>query len=178
MVPRRRFALLSVLALAATLPACDRIFGPDDPPPSITQQVNVVVNTGPTAPTPSASPSVAPGGVPVPPGAVARVTLTQFGETCPAGVPASGVDRSVRVGCTKFLTCTPRTADGQDAVSVYPSLRPDYLRQSSGFQNATGTGGGADGYNLDAKGLQPGVARYECSVNGVAAAPFDLTVVP
>lgn len=170
-----RVILVALLALAAcTVPPT----GPSEP-----IEVNVCSgsggcanNTTPT-PSPSASPTV-PG---VPNGsAPATVRVTQFGEDCPAGVTPSGQNRQVRVGCRKILTCTPRLADGSDAVTPLAITRPDSFGPTTGAGNVQ-VERQDNPFNLDARATSPGTTHFTCVVRGVSSDstdPFDLVVVP
>lgn len=120
---------------------------------------------------PNASPSPGTGS-----GSIASVKVVQFGETCPAGKAVSGEDRSLRVGCTKHLTCTPFLTDGSPAPPAVHGLAPDFFGLTAGGTSATAAQQD-EAFNIDAKGIAPGIASFRCTVKGVSSLTFDLTVV-
>jgi hypothetical protein len=119
---------------------------------------------------PSASPSPGAGG------SITLVKVVQFGETCPQGTSPSGEDRSVRVGCTKHLTCTPFLSDGSPAPVAVHGPAPEFFGLTAGGTSATAAQQD-EAFNIDAKGIAPGIASFRCTVKGVSSLTFDLTVV-
>ncbi len=120
---------------------------------------------------PTASPSPGSGS-----GAITLVKVVQFGETCPAGKSVSGEDRSVRVGCVKHLTCTPFLSDGSPAPPAVHGPAPEFFGLIAGGTSATASQQD-EAFNIDAKGIAPGIASFRCNVKGVSSLTFDLTVV-
>jgi len=110
-------------------------------------------------------------------GVVTSVKVTQFGEHCPSGTASSGEDRSVRVGCTKWLTCTPFVAPGVEAAPSVHGPTPDFFGVVAGSQHADVTIP-SNPFNRDVKGKTPGVISFRCIAKGVQSEQFDLTVVP
>lgn len=166
MLKRHASAALAAAALLC-LSSCNPIPPTEPTPISIDITNNNTNNNG--NPTTGASPL--PGG-----GVIASVKTTQFGETCPQGTAPSGEDRSVRVGCTKHLTCTPFLSDGTPAGPAVHGPAPEFFGIISGGQFATASQQD-EPFNLDAKGIAPGIASYRCTVKGVSSLTFDLTVV-
>lgn len=121
---------------------------------------------------PSASPSPGTGN-----GVIASVKVVQFGEACPTGKTPSGEDRSVRVGCSKHLTCTPFLSDGSPAPPAVHGPAPEFFGLIAGGTSASASQQD-EPFNLDAKGIAPGIASFRCNVKGVSSLTFDLTVVP
>lgn len=184
---RKTHAFAVIAALTLGLASCgwlEDLVRPDVNDNDVTQTV-IVQPAGTPSPTPTPTPR---------PGAatVATVEVTQFGERCPAGItptcPAgvTGSCRTVRVGCRKDLTCTARTADGSDAGSVDPLLRPDNFSAFEGEGTIVRTEGGGDprGFNRDVLARAQGEAKYSCTVGGVSSLAtqgvngFVLTVLP
>lgn len=189
-------ALLALAALASCSPAEPTAVAP--PPPACTVTVTVTgdgattvngcgnsVTTTPS-PNPSGGPFVKPD----------YVKITQFGESCPAGVEPSGIDRSVRIGCTKALTLSPkcRQASGPDIDCPVPeNAAPDEFKCISGCDhiNFAAFGSGnldvskfsgvhmkTDAFNRIAAGKTEGAAVITGSYSGIRAQDdFILTVV-
>lgn len=140
------------------------------------------ITTGPTTATGGSSTQTQGGGgpqaspSPTASGSIALVKVVQFGETCPQGVSVSGEDRSVRVGCTKHLTCTPFLSDGSPAPPAVHGPAPEFFGLIAGGTSASAAQQD-EAFNLDAKGIAPGIASFRCSVKGVSSLTFDLTVV-
>lgn len=139
-------------------------------------------NVSPTTPTPSAAPS---GLFPRPD----YVKVTQFGETC--GTDAHGVqilpsgqDRSVRVGCNKAITLSPKchNAPGPDIDCPVPEgAAPDSFEVTAGADHISFTDSQASRFNKNAIGLTPGQVTITGAYDGVAVLPgqeFVLTVIP
>ncbi len=166
----RNFACLVVLVLLIS-PACQPPTGPA--PVTVINQNKNINNIG-GQPSPSPSPGT------IGSGTIHTVKLVQFGETCPpgSGLSISGQSRSVRVGCTANLTCTPKRRDGTDASPEEHGPAPDSFGVTSGTVYVE-VRGQDEAFNLDAKGVAAGQATFSCVVKGVRNdPPFVLTVVP
>lgn len=124
------------------------------------------------------------------------VKITQFGESCSPGTEPSGVDRSVKIGCTKALTLSPKChqASGPDIDCPVPdNAKPDEFKCISGCEhiNFAAFGGGSldvslfsgahmqtDAFNRLATGKTEGAAVITGSYAGIRAQDdFILTVV-
>jgi hypothetical protein len=194
-------ALLSLAVLTSCSPS-----EPTPPPPAPANVVNVTIPGNPTCVVVNgngcntAAPSPSPGGAFVKPD---YVKITQFGETCPSTVLAgpSGQDRSVRIGCTKALTLSPkcRQPNGPDIDCPVPNdARPDEFKVLSGgdhiifaaFGSAsfkllsidvhafTGVHMESDAFNRLATGTTEGQVVITGSYAGVRALEdFTLTVI-
>jgi hypothetical protein len=150
----RRSLALAVLVLVA-LVACDN--PPAAPSIIITNNNNNTNNNGQGTPSPSPSPSA---------GAIARVTVGTFGQSCPAGVtPAAAGSRQMRVLCSYDVTCTPRDATGAQL--------PESVHGPDAAWSASPTGlveiltGGSNAFNVIASARAPGVVTIACAVKGV-----------
>lgn len=168
---------IPVVVLAALIgsAACTPV-QPTPPPSSNTaSNTNTIVlviggPAGPTLPTPTsaAKPDI--------------VKVTQFGETCPDGKQPSGQDRSVRVGCSKALTCSPKCKQTDGAYIDCPvpqGASPDEFRVFSGEDRISFTAAGENpAFNRDARGLAPGHALLDCTYANVKSEVFDLLVIP
>lgn len=165
----RRSGLAMVLAIASCLVfmgglgaliasiGCTQVFTGGD-------NVNQTV-TGPGA-LPSASPA---GGD----GLVAIVKVGAFGSC--AGVTA---DRTIKVGCTIPVTCTPKAADGSLLPPVVTGLSPDFFGVVSGSQFVRAAPWDDEAYNLNVLGVAPGSFRLKCTVKGKSSEEWEGTVVP
>lgn len=170
---------LSLIALALALGACTPVAPTPPPAPPGNTTVTVIVNAGN-----GAQPSPAPGGDPS--AAPFRTTLTQFGETCEPradGTRASpsGADRQVRISCDKQLTCSPkcRLSNGSTIDCPVPAGSSAEFRVTSGQDRVSLRASPSNaGFNVDARGLQEGLALIECTYAGQKSEPFDLLVVP
>jgi hypothetical protein len=133
------------------------------------QSTTVNVNVGQGAPT---------GTQPGAPGAssITLVKVTQFGETCPSGASPSGVDRSVRVGCTKALTCTPFSGTVPTDTEAL-RIPVQFFDATAGTFDTAQVQHTGNPYNLDVKGLKAGRVSFKCIVQAVESAQFDLEVV-
>jgi hypothetical protein len=128
---------------------------------------------------PAAAPSPLPTGPFVKPD---YVKITQFGEDCPNGGAPSGGDRTVRVGCIKRLTISPKCKQApplSDVDCPVPEgAHPDDFAPTSGAERVAFAIAG-NPFNANATGRTPGLVLVSGSYGGVLAqAPFDLTVVP
>lgn len=124
------------------------------------------------------------GGTPSPsPNASSRkpdsVKIAQFGESGCAS--PSGAQRTVKVGCTAAITCSPLIGGAQAPAGTFPEA-PDSFGLKDASSNVRIKPSGVTAYNLDVEGVSPGSATFECIVNGVSnvqtAGAFTLTVVP
>lgn len=154
-------SLLCAVAVGLIVAACGDIYvgGPT------TVQTNTQGGGG------GSSASPAPGG-----GTITHVKVTQFGEDCPSGTSPSGADRSVRVGCTKNLTCTPFVGPNEPASPTIHGPAPDFFGVVNGGPAAQVTVP-SEPFNRDVKGLSEGVVSFRCVVRGVQSEQFDLLVV-
>lgn len=198
---------LALAGLLLILPACARQTGPTPVPTPTPITGNVCIisgngndntcNVGNVTPPTSPSPGSSPTGPFVRPD---YVKITQFGETCPTGINPSGQDRSVKVGCSKALTLSPKChqANGLPDIDcpVPDNTAPDSFTVVSGAEHIiftafgaanpdlvrllTGPGALSDTFNRNARGVSPGVAVITGSYAGVAVQPgqeFILTVI-
>jgi hypothetical protein len=128
------------------------------------------------------------------------VKITQFGENCPTGIAPSGIDRSVRIGCTKALTLSPkcRQVNGPDIDCPVPAdAAPDSFECKTGCDHITFAAFGSaalsaqdlkafsrphmqsDAFNRLATGKTVGDAIITGSYAGIRVQDdFTLTVVP
>lgn len=108
----------------------------------------------------------------LPSGVPTSVRVTQFSQG--AG------DRTINVGGTISLTCTPRKSDGTDYWAGVPesSIKsPDFFGVLAGSSFIDITSRGANGYNMEVKGIKAGDAVFNCNVLGVEGSPvFTLKV--
>jgi hypothetical protein len=174
----RRTLYFLAMVLVLTMGAVSCTPQPTDP-----SQINIDIHNDNTNNNgqggPGASPS--PGG----PSTIARVGIGVFGEgNCDAGkVPAGAVrDNDVRVGCVANITCSPFDAQGNELFTGIPPS-PSRFVAISGEGTVVRSSTPSNPYNLDVKGLAPGVAVFECEVGGVSSnaaanGPFRLTAVP
>jgi hypothetical protein len=151
------------------------------PPPAITCSAgaNSILNCGTgngNGAAPSPSPNAGPFAKPD------YVKITQFGETCPAGIEPSGQDRSVRIGCSKALTLSPKChqVSGPDIDCPVPQdAAPDSFFVSAGADHIDFSLSASSKFNRDAKGKTAGQAIITGAYAGVRAQDdFVLTVIP
>jgi hypothetical protein len=149
------------------------------PPPTEPGDINIdIENTntnnsgGGGGATPSPSPSV---------GAIARVGIGAFGESCPPGKVIAGGDRDnqVRVGCEAAITCSPLDSQGREIFNEeVHGVAPDFFGvtgPSAAFQVTQWSG---NRFNIDADALSPGTVTLTCTVKGITSSPYTLTAVP
>lgn len=178
---KRLFPLL--LLLASCSPTVPEV--PSPPPPANNscvisggQNNTCTIGNGNNA-TPSPSPGTVTGPFPRPD----YVKITQFGETCPIGIEPSGIDRSVRIGCSKALTLSPkcRQVSGPDIdCPVPPGAEPSEFKVIAGADHIAFSDSASSKFNRDAKGVTEGQAIITGSYGGVAVEPgqeFTLTVI-
>lgn len=106
-------------------------------------------------------------------GLVAVVKVGAFGSC--AGVTA---DRTIKVGCTIPVTCTPKSADGQLLPPAVTGLSPDFFGVVSGSQFVRAAPWDDEAYNLNVLGVAPGTFRLKCTVKGKSSEEWEATVVP
>jgi hypothetical protein len=167
MKPRYRLvAALGAAAVAAALTVATTgcgdtiVTGPD---------IDITIDGQKVSPSPGQGPGAS--------GSIGSVKVVQFGEQCPAGKVPSGVDRQVRIGCTKFVTCTPFLTSGDKAPPAVHGPAPDFFGQVSGGA-VVKVKHTDEPFNLDVEGVAPGVATLQCTAKGVPSGPWDITVVP
>lgn len=153
-------AVTAALGLLLALAGCDLVLGPQTTVLAPSQSVTQVTGTASPG---TASPSPGTGG-----GAVHEVKVSGFGtETCSSGgVPAEAGD-VVRDGCRQPITCTPTLLGGVDAVTPLGITAPDSFAVVSGSTYAQVEPSGVTPFNLDLRGVAPGVAVVRCVVRGV-----------
>lgn len=152
------FGVVAIVFAAVLFPACTQVYTGGD-------NVNQTV-TGPGA-LPSASPGAGGDGL------VAIVKVGAFGSC--AGVTA---DRTIKVGCTIPVTCTPKAADGSLLPPVVTGLAPDFFGVVSGSQFVRAAPWDDEAYNLNVLGVGPGTFRLKCTVKGKSSEEWEGTVVP
>jgi hypothetical protein len=153
----------AVLAAAALGAACD---WPTKPDVSQDVDVNVTINAPASpAPTPSPSPSPSPATGTV---AIGEVRVPLVGENCPAGITPANAQRTLRVGCSGFITCTPkvRNADGtlRDALPHEHGAAPRSFGITAGA-GATFAVWPSNPFNADAKATAAGSVTITCEAN-------------
>lgn len=166
----RRAAAVVLALLSVTCTQTITVTGPD---------INVPINLGPT-PSPSGSPG---GSANCPKDGQATkpdsVKIAQFGESGCSN--PSGAQRSVRVGCTAAITCSPLIGGQQAPTGCFPP-DPDFFGLSASSNAVQVNPSGTTTYNLDVVGREPGTATFRCEINGVnnvqTAGSFTMTVVP
>lgn len=145
------------------------------PPP--TEPGDIVINNTNTATNnsggnPTASPSPGAGG------SVASVGIGKFGEACPAGVAPSGLGDSVRVNCTAFITCSPKSASGQEIFDLgIIGPAPESFVATEGNDQSVTVQVASNPYNLDVKGKAKGTAKFQCRVKAITSPTFTLNVI-
>src|SRR5688572_28679637 len=104
---------------------------PVQQPPSVNVTQVVNVNLG----NPTGSPSPGTGG----PVDEVKVVMP-FGENCPAGIAPANAQRTVRVGCSAFITCTPKCIVDGAQVDCSPAVhgpKPDFFGIQDGAAYGT-----------------------------------------
>ena len=153
-------------ALAGLMSACNQ------QPPTVIEITNTNTNTqgGTPSPAPSSSPDAT--------GDVATVGIGKFGEACPAGTAPSGIGDAVKVGCTAFITCSPRDAEGREIFNLQIiGPEPTEFRAVEGEGTTVRSQVPSNPYNRDVLGIATGAARYLCTVKGKTSPSFTLRVV-
>jgi hypothetical protein len=152
----RRAILAAVVAVMAAA-ACTSVYTGGD-------HVEQIVGPGPI---PSGSPGSSGDGL------VAIVKVGAFGSC--AGVTA---DRTIKVGCTIPVTCTPKAADGSLLPPSVTGLSPDFFGVVSGSQFVRVAPWDDEAYNVNVLGVGAGVFRLKCTVKGKSSEEWEATVVP
>lgn len=122
-----------------------------------------------TGPGPVTSPSPGEGGS----GLIDVVKVGAFGSC--AGVTA---DRTIKVGCTIPVTCTPKSADGKLLPPSVTGSQPDFFGVSSGAQFVRAAPWEDEAFNLNVLGVAPGRFTLKCTVKGKSSEPWEGEVVP
>lgn len=159
------------LVLLVVLMGCgeDTVTAPT-PPTNVTVVVNVTQTQGGSG----TNPSPAPGG-----GVVSKVTVSEFGENCPANSglqPAETINRQVRKGCVSDVTCNPFDASGQQIFNP-AATGTAVFKQLGGAGAGRFTQDSNNSYNGQVAGIETGVAVLECTVMGVTSDPWAIDVV-
>jgi hypothetical protein len=152
----------------------DPVASPSPNPPATTQ---------PSTPTPAPTPTPEPTPEPTPPpeegpGKIAKVRVAFFGIACHNGkqAPNNGA-RLLPVGCTGFVTATPKKADGTD---VPPEQHGDgivwELLSGDGMVEVVPSVFESD-FNRDVKGRRPGSFSLCATVRTVMGC-LDGNVIP
>jgi hypothetical protein len=187
----KKHGLMVALVMVATMSCTPAAPTPVPVPTPAVNQItcnnsgtNNVCNIGNTAPVPN--PSASPTGLFPRPD---YVKITQFGESCGTDkngvqIQPSGQDRSVRIGCTKALTLSPKChqATGPDVDCPVPDgAAPDTFEVTAGADHIIFSDSQASRFNKNAFGLTAGSVTITGAYAGVAVLPgqeFILTVVP
>ncbi len=146
----------------------DGLTGPSSQPVIIINNTNTNTNT-------NGGGQTGPDGLPqgsLPSGVPASVRVTQFSQ--------SAGDRAIAVGGSISLTCTPRKSDGTDYWAGVPDSAikpPDSFGVIAGASFVEIVSRGANGYNLEVKGVKPGEAYFNCNVLGVEGSPVFILKV-
>lgn len=121
-------------------------------------------NNGPST-TPGASPSPGPTGS-LPEGA--RIRVGVYGQSCPPGVtPPNNSQGQIKVGCTAFITASPKFADGTDIPSTVHGSVITWAYLSGNGSTADCRGDPANDFNRICVGRSPGPLVLQATVKNV-----------
>lgn len=172
----KRLALLSLVALGACAPTVP------DPVPSPGTTINISGNTG----TINIGNGNGGGASPAPNNPadvfVESVKITEIapGDRCPAGTLSSEpVPRTLRVGCSTTLTCTPFDKNGNELPHEHPPTLESFgVVDGAQFVTDSEAQDDSKGYNRVVFGKAAGKANFGCRVAGKSAPIWTLDVVP
>ena len=114
-----------------------------------------------------------PGGTPSSPapgsnGAIATVKVGAFGITCPGSVKLPNSDRTIPVGCTMAVTCTPKDVNGQLVGPAVTGPSPDFFDAVNGKGTVVKVAAwDEEAFNVNVTGLSPGAFALSCVSKGV-----------
>lgn len=111
-------------------------------------------------------------------GLIATIKIGAFGS-CP-GVSA---DRTIKIGCTIPITCTPKAADGTLLPPSVTGAAPTFFGVKSGSQFVRAVPWDDEPFNLNVLGVAPGHFSLRCTVKGKSnddngQPPWEGDVVP
>jgi hypothetical protein len=139
-------------------------------PESPVTPTQIVINNNQTTTVAGGGPTTAPSPGSTT-GGIVEVRVPMVGENCPSGVTPVGVQRQIRVGCSAFVTCTPKCKDaGGNLVDCPPSVHgpaPSFFNIQSGSSYASFSTWDDNRFNADVRGQAPGDVAIACTVLGV-----------
>ena len=92
--------------------------------------------------------------------------------------PRYGWWQPPQVGCTAFITCSPRDAEGREIFNLQIiGPEPTEFRAVEGEGTTVRSQVPSNPYNRDVLGIATGAARYLCTVKGKTSPSFTLRVV-
>lgn len=166
-----RFSLLLlglIFAAAAILPSLGCNPTPNDPSSIYIQNTNTNIQGGAPSPSPDAGGALPPGSsVPV---------FTVGGGSCPSGGTAMPNSGTLKLGCSVWVTCTPKGPDGVDLSEAVHGPNVNWNVIGAALRLVPR---GDNPFNQDAIAQSTGFAAISCTVKGLPTnRPLELQVVP
>lgn len=152
-----------VVAMAALVVVLQVACTPTQPtqPPNITVIAgngngNISNPGGPSSPAPGSN------------GAIATVKVGAFGITCPGSVKLPSSDRTIPVGCSMAVTCSPKDVNGVLVSPAVTGPSPDFFDAVTGKGNVVRVSAwDNEPFNVNVVGVNAGAFALSCISKGV-----------